>query len=474
MVKMSIKRTKIICSIGPATESEEVLTRLAEEGMNVARVNFSHGTYEEYTRIKETVEKVRKNTGYHIGLLYDTKGPDFRTGEMENNAVELIPGETIMLVKDDVVGNSKRITVNYKNVLDKLKKDDIVLFDDGLMSVKVISNTRKGVTCEIVNGGILSSHKGVSTPGVSLDVPFLSKQDRADIEFACQNDGDFIALSFVTCKKDIEAVRKILKANNCSDMKIISKVESKTAIDNLDEIVEASDGIMVARGDLGVELPMQELPILQKLMIQKCRERGKFCIVATEMLASMYTSSRPTRAEVSDIANAVLDGCDAVMLSGETTVGKHPVEAVKYMSDICKTAEEYYDYGYEYDYQHDKAVTAAIAKAVVASIEELDVKAIVVPTMGGHSARVMSNLKPEPIIIATCPSEKVARGLSLNFGVYCSVVPIIDDFAQITKVSRDESVRILNLQKKDIIIITGGIHSESETNQTNFLKIEEI
>ena len=432
---MSIKRTKIICSIGPATENEETLTKLAKEGMNVVRLNFSHGNYEEYTMRKKLVEKVREKTGYHIGLLYDTKGPDFRTLQMEKDGVVLVEGKTIRIVKEDVLGTSERISVNYKNVLDNLEKGDTILFDDGLMMVKVVSREKDRETCEFINGCILSSRKAVATPGVSLDIPFLSEQDRKDIEFACDNDGDFLALSFVTCANDIKDVRKILKAKNRSDMKIISKVESKTAIDNLDEIIAESDGIMVARGDLGVEMPMQELPILQKLMIQKCREQGKFCIVATEMLASMYTSSRPTRAEVSDIANAVLDGCDAVMLSGETTVGKHPVEAVRYMSDICKQAEEYYDYGYEYEYNHDKAITAAVAKAVVASIEEVDAKAIVVPTMGGHSARVMSNLKPSPIIIAICPTEKVARSLALNFGVYCSVVPIIDKYEEIIRVS---------------------------------------
>ena len=251
---MSIKRTKIICSIGPATETEEVLTKLAKEGMNVVRLNFSHGNYEEYTMRKELVEKVRKNTGYHIGLLYDTKGPDFRTLEMENNGVELIDGKTIRIVKEDVIGNSERISVNYKNVLDKLNPGDTILFDDGLMNVKVKSREEDGVTCEIIHGGILSSRKGVATPGVSLDIPFLSEQDKKDIKFACENDGDFIALSFVTCKKDIEDVRKLLKENKRSDMKIISKVESRTAINNLDEIVAASDGIMVARGDLGVEV----------------------------------------------------------------------------------------------------------------------------------------------------------------------------------------------------------------------------
>lgn len=471
---MSIKRTKIICSIGPAIENEDTMIKLAKEGMNVVRINFSHGNYDEYIKEKELVEKLRQNTGYHIGLLYDTKGPDFRTGEMENNGIDLVEGKKIRIVKNDVVGNEERISVNYKNVLKKLNKGDMVLFDDGLMSVRVVSVERDGVTCEIINGGVLSSHKGVSTPGVSLDVPFLSEQDKKDIEFACQNDGDFLALSFVTCAEDVEEVRKLLKSQNRSDMKIVSKIESKTAIDNLDEIVKASDGIMVARGDLGVEMPMQELPILQKLMIQKCREQGKFCIIATEMLASMYTSSRPTRAEVSDIANAVLDGCDAVMLSGETTVGKHPVEAVKYMSDICKQAEEYYDYGYEFEYHHDKAITGAIAKAVIACISEIDAKAIVVPTMGGHSARVMSNLKPEPIIIAACPNERVARGLSLNFGVYCTVVPVVDEFSKMVEIARKESTRILDLHKKDVIIVTGGLHSEMEVNETNFLKIEEI
>lgn len=471
---MRLKKTKIICSIGPASEKEEVMTSLVNEGMNVARINFSHGNYEQYKNIVETVQKVGKRTDSYIGIMYDTKGPDFRTLDMENGQIELVEGQTIKIVKEDVVGNSKRISVNYKNVLDKLNVDNLVLLDDGLLTLKVVFKDEEGVMCQIIHGGYLSSNKGVAIPGISLDIPFISEQDKKDIEFACSNAGDFLALSFVNSREDIEEVKKLLKKNNRSDMKIISKIESKTAIENLDEIIQASDGIMVARGDLGVEVPIQELPILQKLMVQKCREQGKFCIVATEMLASMCNNCRPTRAEVSDIANAVLDGCDAVMLSGETTVGKYPVAAVKYMSDICENTEKFYDYDYQYDYNHDKAITAAVARAVMASIKELDVKAIVVPTMGGHSARVMSNLKPEPIIIATCPTEKVARSLSLNFGVYCSVVPLIDEFSEIIKIAREESIDILNLKEKDIIVITGGLHSESQVNQTNFLKVEEI
>jgi len=471
---MSIKKTKIICSIGPASEREEVMTSLATAGMNVVRINFSHGDYDEYRRIKDTVCQVRSKTGYHLGIMYDTKGPDFRLGAVENNAITLVPGQKIRLVKDDIIGNEERLTVNYKNVLDKLHPNDNILLDDGLMSLKVLTKENDGVTCEIVNGGLLSSHKGVATPGISLDVPFISEQDKEDIKFACENDGDFLALSFVSSKEDVIAVRNLIDEYH-GEMQIIAKIESKTAMDNIDEIIAVSDGIMVARGDLGVEVPMQELPMLQKIIIQKCREQGKFCIVATEMLASMYTNVRPTRAEVTDIANAVLDGCDCVMLSGETTVGKHPIEAVTYMSDICKSAESYYDYSFSFNYQSENDITSSIARAVIACIDELDVKAIVVPTMGGHSARVMSNLKPDPIILAICPTAKVARSLSLNFGVYASVMPIEDEYNNIIKISREESKRILKLKDKDIIVITGGIHSKAtEGGKTNFLKIEEI
>ena len=470
---MDIKRTKIICSIGPASEEVDTLVKLIDAGMNVVRLNFSHGSYEEYTRIKENLEKARKKTKKYIGLLYDTKGPDFRLGEIENGSIDLKEGETIKLLVKGKIGSKDGLVVNYSSVVKKLDKGDKVLFDDGLIVTEVVKKTHDGVILSVISAGTLLSHKGVAVPGVELDIDFLSKQDKEDIKFACENDGDFLALSFVNCKEDVLKVRKLIEENN-SSMQIISKIESQNAIKNLDEIIEVSDGIMVARGDLGVEFPVEKLPIIQKMIIQRCREQGKTCIVATEMLASMATSPRPTRAEVSDIANAVLDGCDAVMLSGETTIGKHPVEAVKYMSNSCREAEEYYDYDFEFEYDHDKAITAAIAKAVIAAIDEVNAKAVVVPTMGGHSARVISNLKPEPIIIATCTKEKVARGLSLSFGVVPYVVDFIDDFNDLIKVSKKVSKSALDLQEGDVIIVTGGIHSKSEPNQTNFLKIEEI
>ena len=301
----------------------------------------------------------------------------------------------------------------------------------------------------------------------------MSEKDIEDIKYACTKKGEFIALSFVNRKEDVEEARELLNKNN-SNMMIISKVESKYAIDNIDEIIDVSDGIMVARGDLGIENPIEKIPIIQKMLIQKCREKGKICIVATEMLASMENAPRPTRAECTDVANAVLDGCDAVMLSAETTIGKHPVEAVSYMSRICREAEDNYDYDYYFDYEHDKAITAAVAKAVIASINEIDAKAVVVPTMGGHSARVISNLKPRPIIIAPTPTDEVARKLSLVFGVVPVVVPVVDDVDDLSDIARKVSQKVLDLEKGDVIIITGGIHKKGQPNETNFIKIEEI
>ncbi|MBR4262873.1 MAG: pyruvate kinase [Bacilli bacterium] len=470
---MDIKRTKIIASIGPATENVEILTSLVNEGMDVVRVNFSHGTYEEYDKVVELVEKVREKSKKQIGILFDTKGPDFRLLDVENGCINLVEGENIRIVKKGSIGTKNGLLVNHNEVIKNIKVDDTVLINDGLIVLKVVSVEKDGITCKVISGGEVSSHKGVSVPGRDLHLPFMSENDFNDITYACSKNGDFIALSFVSSKEDILKVREVLDNNN-STMQIISKIENETALENIDEIIDSSDGIMVARGDLGVEIPVERLPIIQKMLVQKCREKGKICIVATEMLASMEKAPRPTRAEVTDVANAVLDGCDAVMLSAETTVGLHPVEAVSYMSRICREAENNYDYDYYFEYEHDKAITAAVAKAVVASITEVDAKAVVVPTMGGHSARVMSNLKPKPIIVAPTPTEDVARKLSLAFGVIPVVVPVVDDFNELTEISRKTSQKILDLEKGDVIIITGGIHRRGKPNETNFIKIEEI
>lgn len=470
-----MKKTKIVCSIGPASSTVEVMTQMVKAGMNVARINFSHATKEENDKVLKTIEEVRKITGEHIAILYDTKGPDFRCSIMQEGGVNLIPGNVIKIVKENVIGNEERFSVNCPDALDKIFVGCIVLLEDALMKLQVVEKDENGILCRIINGGILHTKKSINVPGVKLALPFISQQDVLDIAYACEHAGDFLALSFVENKENIMEVRKLLKEYNCEGLQIISKVESSTAIENLDEIIEASDGIMVARGDLGVEVPIQKLPILQKDMIRKCRENEKFVIVATEMLASMYTSPRPTRAEVTDISNAVLDGTDAVMLSGESTIGKHPIESVKFMADICEEAEKYNDYAHKYYSDKKNDITESIANAVLTSVSGLDVKAIVVPTSGGHSAMVMSNLRPNPIILAACPSEKVARKLALSYGVYPKVVNIDDnDMDEAVLHSKELARECLDLKEDDIIIITGGIHENPHVKQTNFLKIEQI
>lgn len=471
-----MKKTKIICSIGPASQNVDVMSEMVKKGMNVARVNFSHGNYQEYRDILNAVKETRIRTGKNISILYDTKGPDFRCGEIKEEGLQLIKGNIVRILKQNVVGSDNYFSVNHPESLDKINVGNEILLEDALMKLVVISKELDGLTCRVVDGGLLKSKKGMNVPGVKLDLPFMSEQDKEDIKFACLNEGDFLALSFVENKENVLEAKRILEENGRSDMKIISKVESKTGVDNLDEIIAESDGIMVARGDLGVEVPVEFLPIIQKDMIRKCRENEKFVIVATEMLASMYTSSRPTRAEVTDISNAVFDGTDAVMLSGESTIGQHPIEAVEYMAKICEESEKNSIYCTKFNRPKSNDITEAIASAVITSQETLDIKAIVVPTTGGHSPVVISNLRPKVIVLAPCPNEKVARSLSLNYGVY----PIVcentkdDDMDETVKFAKQEAIRVLGLQPKDKIIITGGIHENKSIKQTNFMKIEEI
>ena len=468
-----MKKTKIICSIGPASRKYDVMKSMVENGMNVARINFSHADLTEKKETVELVKKINKELKTNVGILYDTKGPDFRTGVVENDEINLKEGKTIRIVKDDIMGTEKAITVNYKEALDEINVDDIILLEDGLMKLLVVDKDKKGLTCSIVVGGILGSRKGVNVPGVDLNMPFISEQDKEDILYACHHDGDFIALSFVSSKEDILAVKEILDQEN-SSMQIISKVESNTAISNIDEIIAYSDGIMVARGDLGVEVPMKELPILQKKIIEKCRKAGKFCIVATEMLASMYKSARPTRAEVTDIANAVLDGTDAVMLSGETTTGKYPIDAVRYMAEIVENTEKYLDYENVVKPEYQADITDTIARSVVDASNMLDVKVIVAATLSGMTAKKISNLRPKTIILAACPTEKVAHSLSLRFGVYTTLLPVYESTDEMVEEAIIKTKEFMNLKENDLIVVTGGFPNNAPIKSTNFLKIERV
>ena len=469
-----MKKTKIICSIGPASCSPDVMEKMVYAGMNVARINFSHATLEEKQGVVDAVKEVRKRTGENIAILYDTKGPEFRNGMLENGEINLVEGKTIRIVKEDVLGNEERFSVNHPKAIDCLKIGDVILLENGLMKIEVISVEDDGVTGKIIAGGVLGNKKSLNVPGVTLDIPFISDADREDMIYACLHDGDFIALSFVNCRDDVLQAREIFKQYGREDLKVISKIESTAGFDNLDEILEVSDGVMVARGDLGVEVPLQRLPIYQKSIIKRCREYGKICIVATEMLESMKKNVRPTRAEVSDIANAVLDGTDAVMLSGETTTGNHPIEVVRYMAEICENAEQYYDYDDAFDSVRDIDITETIAKSVVDSSSLLDVKIIVAATMSGYSARKISNLKPNSLILATCPTPSVARSLALNWGVYARVVNVYDSTDEIVADAKVKATEFLNLSNGDIIVITGGFPNNSTTKKTNFMKIEEI
>ena len=468
-----MKKTKIICSAGPSSTPPEIMKQMVEVGMNVARINFSHATPEEKIAVVDSVHKVREMTGKNIAILYDTKGPEFRNGMIENDEIKLVEGKTIRLVKENVLGNEERISVNHPQAIDNLKVGSIVLLENGLMKIEVISVEEDGVTCKIINGGVLGNKKSLNAPGIKLDIPFISDIDREDIIYACEHEGDYIALSFVSCKEDVLEAREILKEYNREDMKVISKIESTTGVQNLDSIIDVSDGIMVARGDLGVEVPLQQLPKYQKLIIEKCREKGKFVIVATEMLESMKKSARPTRAEVSDVANAVLDGTDAVMLSGETTVGKFPVEVVRYMAEICRDTEEYYDYDYQFASEREVNITETIANSVVNAASVLDINLIIASTVSGDTARRISNLKPRCLILAATNSEKVARSLALNYGVYPAIVPASESTDAVISIAKEKAKEIMGIKQGDIIAITGGF-PKNGAKTTNLLKIEEV
>ena len=469
----NIKKTKIICSIGPASTDPAVMSKMVEAGMNVARINFSHATPEEKIAVVDSVHKVREMTGKNVAILYDTKGPEFRNGMVEGEGINLVEGKTIRMVKETVVGNEERFSVNHPQAIDNLDVGSIVLLENGLMKIQVISVEDDGVTCKIINGGVLGNKKSLNAPGVKLDIPFISDVDREDIIYACEHEGDYLALSFVSCAEDVLAAREILKEYNREDLKIISKIESTTGVENLDSIIDVSDGIMVARGDLGVEVPMQQLPKYQKIMIERCREKGKFVVVATEMLESMKKSARPTRAEVSDVANAVLDGTDAVMLSGETTVGKFPVDVVRFMAEICKDTEEYYDYDYEFDSVREANVTETIANSVVNAASVLGIQSIVAATESGDTARRISNLKPRCLILAATNSEAVARSLALNYAVYPVVIPAAKTVEEFTAIAKEKAKEVMGAKEGDIIALTGGF-PKNGAKQTNFLKIEQI
>ena len=468
-----MKKTKIICSIGPMSVNPDVMEKMVYAGMNVARINFSHATIEERNKVIESVEEVRNRTGRNIAILWDTRGPEFRSGKLENGPIELVSGRTIRIVKDDILGTQEKISVNHPEALNSLSVGDIIFLENAKMKLSVISCESDGVTCAIIDGGTLGECKSISVPGIKLDIPYVSELDREDIKYACLHGGDYIATSFVSSAEDVIEIKNILKSYGREDLQIICKIESDLGIKNLESILEVSDGIMVARGDLGTEIPSEKLPIVQKKMIKTCREMGKVAIVATEMLETMMENSRPKRAETSDIANAVLDGTDAVMLSGETTVGKHPVETVEAMARICEVTEQYADFDYLKQYRSTDVPTA-ICESVVDSANHLNAKLICASTISGATARIISNLKPNAIILGLCPNAKVGRSLALNWGVYPVILPICESTDEVLTESINKARQFMDLDKGDIVITTGSFPNTGIATPTNLMKIEEI
>ena len=469
-----MKKTKIVCSIGPASNEADVMEQMVLAGMNVARVNFTHATIEERDKAITSVREVRKRTGKSVAILWDTKGPEFRSGMLENDSIELVNGNTIRMVKEEVLGNSERFSVNHPEAIDSLSVGDTILLENAKMKLEVISKEEDGVTCKVVAGGTLGNRKSMSVPGVKLNIPYVSEADRKDIEYACANGGEYLALSFVSCKEDVLEIKEILKQHNREDLQIICKIESDLGIKNLESILEVSDGVMVARGDLGTEIPSEMLPIVQKQMIATCRRLGKIAIVATEMLETMMENNRPKRAETSDIANAVFDGTDAVMLSGETTVGKHPIETVAAMAKICETAEKYAEFHYSEEDERVVDAQSAIADAVVDTTKRLNAKLICAATISGSTARVISNLKPKATILTLVPDEKTGRRLALNWGVYTTLLPVCNSTDEVLTKSIASAKEYTDLVKGDIVITTGGFPNNAVSRTTNLMKIEVI
>lgn len=469
-----MRKTKMICGIGPATQSWPVFKKLVENGMGVVRVNFSHATIEERQLDEDLVMRARKELGANLAILYDTKGPDLRTCNFENGEIDFVEGNTIRIVKESVIGNKDRISFNYPQVIDNLEVGTTILLNDGFVRLEVISVEDDGVTCKILDSATLTSRRGTNIPGVDLNIPFISEEDEEDIKYACEHDGDFLGISFVSTADDVRAARELLKKYGKPEMQILSKIETAKAIENIDEIIDETDGIIIARGDLSVEVPFIKVPVLQKEILKKCREKGKVCIVATEMLKSMCKNSRPTKAELTDVATAVFDGADAVWLSDETTIGQHPDLASQYLGEISEVAEQYYkEYGKTYNVTSEHKMHDLIANSVVSAAKDLNVKVIVTASMSGFTARKVSNLKPDAYILATVPNEKVARSLALNWGVYPVVVPEYNSTDEVVTDGIAKAKEFMKLEKGDKIIITGGFPNTGEKT-TNFLKIEEI
>lgn len=471
-----MRKTKIVCTIGPSSESLENTKKLIMAGMNVARLNFSHGDFEEHGNRIKTIRQASEELGKSIAILLDTKGPEIRTGKLKEEPIELVQDEFITLTTEEILGDKDRLSITYKDLPGDVEVGSTILIDDGLIGLTVVDIQGTEIKCRIVNGGTIKSKKGVNVPGVAISLPGITEKDANDIKFGIEQGIDFIAASFVRKASDVLEIRELLERNNATHIQIISKIENQQGVDNLDEILEVSDGLMVARGDLGVEIPAEDVPLVQKRMIEKCNRAGKPVITATQMLDSMQRNPRPTRAEASDVANAIFDGTDAIMLSGETAAGKYPVESVLTMSRIAEKAEsalEYREIFLKQSNAQQTTVTEAISQSVANSALELNAKAIITSTETGYTARMVSKYRPKAPIIAVTTEDQTLRRLALNWGVN----PVKGQVATSTDEMFDNAMRgglDSGLVKEgDLVVITAGIPL-GRSGSTNLIKIGQV
>ena len=456
-----LKKTKIICTIGPASESPEVLEQLIKNGMNVARLNFSHGSHEEHLEKIKTIKRLRRKLNVPLGLMLDTKGPEIRIGTFEEEEYFLKPDDIFTITTRDVVGNKDIVSVSYPGLPNDVEKGSIISVDDGLIQLEVLEiKDGTDIVCRVQNNGVISDHKGVNLPGRVTNLPAITPKDVDDIKFGIENGIDMIAASFIRKKEDIYDIRKVLEDHGGEDILILSKIESQEGVDNVDEIIEASDGIMVARGDLGVEIRTELIPLVQKEIIRKCNKAAKPVITATQMLDSMQRNPRPTRAETTDVANAIIDGTDCVMLSGETAAGKYPIEAVKTMRDICITTELSDDFEeniYQTEIDREITTTNAISKSTCTIASQLNAKAIITCTASGNTAKAVSKFRPRTNIIACTIDEKVARRLSVSWGVYPIIVEKAHETDELIERAIVGSLKENYVQEGDLTVLTAGI-----------------
>lgn len=470
-----MRKTKVICTIGPACENEDTLKDMCIAGMNVARLNFSHGTHEEHKSKIELVKRVRTQLNMPIAIMLDTKGPEYRIKTFENGKITLSEGDTFIFTTDDVIGNQQRVSVNYDHLIENLNIGDMILVNNGLIICKVVELQRNDAICEVVVGGELSDRKSMNFPNKVMNHSFLSQQDKKDLLFGIENDVDFVAASFVSTKEDVQNLREFLDENGGNNIDIIAKIENRSGVEHIEEICEIADGIMIARGDLGVEIPAMEVPSIQKYLINKCRMLGTHVITATEMLESMIHNPRPTRAELSDIANAVYDGTSAVMLSGETAAGKYPAKSVQYMVETAEYTEQGIDFNKRFKNAEFEIANNLDAISHSACSMAIDVKAkcIVVNSLSGRTARMVSRFACPVDIIGMTTSEKVWRKLNLSWGVCPVLCQKFDSMEDMFENAMNIAKDVFQLSKDDNVVLTGGLLN-GKTGNTNMIKVERI